>query len=153
MLVGGQVAQSCVPKLVKAVVKEVYVPNSRLRVLPTVRHCPEAPQTLQCSGCSSRVTSTWYFVHPSNSRVFVLVPHNVHPKCRTGALGKPPFLPVDGSPFKSDNFNTLDFCKHMKVRKDCAPCGGSAICPHGKRRRVCKQCCKQLQNAPGLVSL
>jgi len=64
-------------------VNRIYEPNSRVKGCGTVIYDGSDPKVLQCSKCSSTITSAWYFVHPTTGKREVLVPNNGHQACRT----------------------------------------------------------------------
>ena len=41
---------------------------------------------------------------------------------------------------KRSNCKVCSACPHGRRRRDCKECGGSQICEHGRQRHVCKEC-------------
>ena len=122
----------------RSMIKDYYSPGKRIRSFPTVVE-KEDPKTLKCDVCGYLISTNWYFQHPKTGEMAVLVPNNGHALCRR--LHKNcKFLVVDGSPYKFDCPNNIDYCIHQVLRHVCAPCGGLNICSHGKPRWNCPLC-------------
>merc|ERR1712205_60678 len=49
----------------------IYEPNSKIKALPDVVHCPDASKLLECSSCSRKIQSAWYFKHPASGNLAV----------------------------------------------------------------------------------
>ena len=52
-------------------------------------------------------------------------------------------VPLEGGGFKRRRVGAKKWqyrCEHMKEKKRCKECGGSAICEHGRERNKCKEC-------------
>jgi len=113
----------------------VYELNPRGQSLPRVVHRPEDACALQCSACGYTIMSAWFFTLPSTGEECVLRPHNGHPRCN-GAQ----FKATNGKRTCRDVYDNLDICEHMRIRKDCAKCGGRHSCVHGKIMRFCSAC-------------
>eukprot|EP00438_Fugacium_kawagutii_P029215 Skav229550 [mRNA] locus=scaffold568:316865:328633:+ [translate_table: standard] len=59
-----------------------YQPNIKVRNLKSVREDVNDVVTLKCSECHQTMMSTWFWRHPKNETVHVLVPENGHGPCR-----------------------------------------------------------------------
>eukprot|EP00435_Cladocopium_sp_Y103_P073583 s631_g44.t1 len=87
----------------------VFYPNKKVKSLPTVFEGQDVIQ-LQCSSCPATISSSWFFRHPGNEQISVLVPQHGHHACGK-KLGKlSPWIPASDVPAKRD-----------KVTE---PCGG-----------------------------
>eukprot|EP00438_Fugacium_kawagutii_P028618 Skav212749 [mRNA] locus=scaffold2545:12766:14181:- [translate_table: standard] len=117
-----------------------YQPSAKVRNLTSVREDVLNGVTLKCSECEQTITSTWFWHHPKNETVYVLVSDHGHGACSRKMGRTCPWLPIDGRPRKTDNFKDLDFCHHRCRRSKCVACGGSEICEHSKRHSRCKFC-------------
>ena len=129
----------------RSTVKETYSPGENRAKLKTIVHKPSEPKVLRCDRCSYELVSCWYFVHPTKHSTSVLVPNNGHTSCRgvSRAGGRPSgafFRPIDGSPYKADCSQGLDYCIHNRVRAICAPCGGVNVCRHRMPKWQCSKC-------------
>eukprot|EP00927_Polykrikos_kofoidii_P028877 TRINITY_DN25076_c0_g1_i1.p1 TRINITY_DN25076_c0_g1~~TRINITY_DN25076_c0_g1_i1.p1 ORF type:complete len:332 (+),score=35.08 TRINITY_DN25076_c0_g1_i1:100-996(+) len=120
-------------------ITETYEAGLRIRNFSTIVHRPSEPKWLVCSGCTLRVSSCWYFRHPKTSALALLVPNNGHAACRK-LKRLSHFQVEDGSAFKTDNPNNVDYCEHNRLRHVCGPCGGLSTCEHGKPRWNCTVC-------------
>ena len=129
----------------RAHISDSYRPDKRVRSFSTVVHRPHEPKMLRCSGCGHLMSTDWYFVHPKTSEVAILVPNNGHAVCRRGSRKSSRFTVVDGSAYKWDCPNNVDYCCHNILRHVCAPCGGLNICAHGKPRWNCSICKVQIR--------
>ena len=123
------------------VVDGKFAPPEKVRRLSTV-FCEKACE-LECAECSYIITSKWYWKHPKNGRVHVLVPNNGHWKCRLKLGKKCAWNALDDTPTKLDDIYHLDFCPHLLQRSKCPQCGGREICEHGSRRYRCLTCKNQ----------
>lgn len=115
-----------------------YHPSKKMKTLESAFHSEEVAQ-LRCSQCSATMTSSWYWRHPINGKVHVLVPAHGHSACRK-RLGKRFGWRAQGIPMCVDNFLSLDFCHHQRQRQRCRDCGGKGICIHSRRKDTCKLC-------------
>ena len=122
----------------RSMIKDYYSPGKRIRSFPTVVE-KEDPKTLKCDVCGYLISTNWYFQHPKTGEMAVLVPNNGHALCRR-VHKNCKFLVVDGSPYKFDCPNNIDYCIHQVLRHVCAPCGGLNVCSHGKPRWNCPSC-------------
>lgn len=122
----------------RSMIKDYYSPGKRIRSFPTVVEKEDA-KTLKCDVCGYLISTNWYFQHPKTGEMAVLVPNNGHALCRR-VHKNCKFLVVDGSPYKFDCPNNIDYCIHQVLRHVCAPCGGLNVCSHGKPRWNCPSC-------------
>lgn len=122
------------------IIHGAYEPSARIKATEGVMHCPTDTKELLCIGCSFAISASWYFVHPRTGCRKILVPHNGHFDCKRLHKKGYHFKSTDGTSCKRDSFINLDFCEHVKERYMCVPCGGSAMCKHGKQRQNCKHC-------------
>ena len=123
-----------------AAVDGVYRPNERVRSLPAVYEAPDQVIMLKCSRCAERSSTSWLLKHPRNGRIYALVPLNGHRTCRKRLGKKCPWLSLDGTDTRLDDFEHLDFCDHKCRRSLCKDCGGRGICPHNRRWSMCQWC-------------
>ena len=123
-----------------AAVDGVYRPNERVRSLPAVYEAPDQVIMLKCSRCAERSSTSWFLKHPRNGRIYALVPLNGHRTCRKRLGKKCPWLSLDGTDTRLDDFEHLDFCDHKCRRSLCKDCGGRGICPHNRRWSMCQWC-------------
>ena len=108
-----------------------YELNLHVQALSTVVHSPDESVVLRCTECSRPMSSSWYFVHPRTGVTLVLTPMNRHAHCRRLHQQKCYFRSEDKSACITDDFNCLDFCKHVRRPQDCAACGCCGCCVHG----------------------
>ena len=118
-------------------VNDIFQPNRKVMNLPLVFKSGEEVR-LTCSKCSQSIISSWFWRHPKNEKLHVLVPNNGHYPC--SRLKKWPWIVEGNAVPKNDDFKELDFCPHHRVRVKCADCGGREVCVHNRRGYRCKFC-------------
>ena len=118
-------------------VAEFYDPTEKIKALPTVFQ--GKPVQLVCSECPFTVTSSWYFQHPKTLRQSVIAPQRGHDTCQQ-KVKNCYWKKQDGGPAERSIISNLRYCSHKRRRVQCALCGGTSMCIHGKQRHWCKEC-------------